>query len=183
MQVILTDDVVGLGDIGETVKVRPGYARNFLIPRGFAVEMGAKSAGAVAHKMRQIDAKKKRMKAGAEELANKVRDLAVKIGLRMGANGRVFGSITTKDIAEELKKQGIVVDRRRVLLSEPIKKIGIHFVQVKLHPEVVSQIKVDAFEVQVSQEDEAQLAEQTKRLMELKAKQKEAEAAAEQQDS
>lgn len=156
MQVILTDDVSGLGDIGQSVKVKPGYARNFLIPRGLAVEVGSRSARAEAHKMRQIDAKKRRMKGAADEVASRVRNAELKFELRVGSGGKVFGSVGAKDIAEGLVAAKIEIDRRRVVLAEPLKKIGVHFVEVKLHPEVSAQVKVVVTSLEASADEEKQ---------------------------
>lgn len=142
MQIILTDDVVGVGDIGETVNVKPGFARNYLIPRGLAMESGSSSARQLAHRMRQIDAKKRRMKKECEDVAQKVRDQSLSFDVRVASGGRVFGSITAKDIADRLATAGFALDRKRVLLSEPLKKVGTHFVRVKLHPEVEAMVKV-----------------------------------------
>ena len=154
MKVILTDDVVGLGDIGEIVKVRPGYARNFLIPRGLALETAAASARVVAHRMQQIEVKKRKLKTSAAALGEKLRSLSIEIGLRVGTGGRVFGSIGTRDIAAELQKQGFDIDRRRVVLSEPIKKLGTHFVNVRLHPEVQTSVKHQVTQIAANKEDE-----------------------------
>jgi len=142
MQVILTDDVVGVGDIGETVSVKPGFARNYLIPRGLAMESGSSSARQLAHRMRQIDAKKRRMKKDCEDVAQKVRDQSLVFEVRVASGGRVFGSIGAKDIADRLGSAGFALDRKRVLLAEPLKKVGTHFVRVKLHPEVEAMVKV-----------------------------------------
>ncbi len=142
MKVILREDVVGLGDIGETVKVRPGYARNFLIPRGMAFETESGSARTIAHMMLQIEAKKRRMKGAAADLSQRVRNTTVELSLRVGTGGKVFGSVSAREIAEKLSEAGIEVDRRRIVLPEAIRKVGTHFVRVKLHADVESQLKV-----------------------------------------
>jgi len=142
MRIILTDDVVGLGDIGETVNVKPGYARNFLIPRGMAIETGSSSAKEAAHRSRQIEAKRRRMKGTAEEKAKNLQGSEVRMELRGGAHGKVFGSIVARDIAAKLAEMGYELDRRRVLLTEPIKRVGEHAVRIKLHQEVETEIKV-----------------------------------------
>lgn len=162
MKIILTEDVVGLGDIGEHVTVKPGYARNFLIPRGKAVEVGAKSAKSIAHQRWQIDAKKKREQVKAEELAATVRNIELQFGLRVGSGGKVFGSIGSRDIAEKLTEQNIQVDRRRVLLAEPLKKPGTHFVTVKLHADVKAQVKVTIEKLAATKEEEQLETEQAR---------------------
>ncbi|MCC6954877.1 MAG: 50S ribosomal protein L9 [Deltaproteobacteria bacterium] len=142
MQVVLTDDVVGVGDIGETVTVRPGFARNYLIPRGLAMESTTSSARQLAHRMKQIEAKRRRMKKDAEEVAQKVRDLSIIVDVRVASGGRVFGSVSAKDISDRMGAAGFPIDRKRVLLAEPLRKVGTHFVRVKLHLEVEALVKV-----------------------------------------
>jgi large subunit ribosomal protein L9 len=159
MRIILKEDVVGVGDIGETVSVKPGFARNFLIPRGFAIEAESSSARQIAHKMRQIIAKKKRFKSSAEEEASKMKDISLPLTLRVGTGGKVFGSINNKAISEKLSELGYNIDRRRILLSEPIKKAGTYFVEVKLHPEVKVRMRIDVEAVSASKEEEALEAE------------------------
>jgi len=155
MKIILTEDVVGLGEIGETVTVRPGYGRNFLIPRGVAVEAGAKSAAQLGHKMLQIEAKKKKFKGEAQALAERIRELNTQFTLKVNSAGRVFGSITAKDVAEKLTELGFETDRRKVTLTEPLKKVGMHFVKIKLHQDVDVQLKVTIEGVDASSDDEA----------------------------
>ena len=120
MKVILTDDVVGLGDIGEAVSVKPGYARNYLVPRGKAIESGSANARQIEHHMRAIEAKKKHMQGEADAVAKDLLSKKVVLHLRVGESGRVFGSINRKAIADALNEQGFKVDRRRVQLAEPI---------------------------------------------------------------
>jgi large subunit ribosomal protein L9 len=154
MKVILTEDVVGLGDIGANVVVRPGYARNFLIPRGLAIETQARSAKSIAHKMLQIEARKRRLKKAAEDFAGNLRSLVLTFSLRVSSGGKVFGSISTRDIAAKLVEAGHDIDRRRVLLTEPLRKPGTHFVKVRLHPEVTVQVKVVIEQLAASKETE-----------------------------
>lgn len=142
MKVILTDDVVGLGDIGETVSVKPGYARNFLIPRGLATESETSNAKMLAHKLLQINAKKRRMKGDAQGRATSLQGKILSFEVRTGAHGRVFGSVTAREIAQKLAELGVEVDRRRVQLGEPLKKLGEHSVAVRLHQEVETEIKI-----------------------------------------
>jgi len=146
MEVILKDDVVGLGDIGQSVKVKPGYARNWLIPKGLAVELGAKRANQLKNHMQLIEKKRKELAVSANAVADKIRNTTVKLKLRVAPGGKVFGSIAARDVSAALKENGFDIDRRRVLLSEPIKKIGVHLVDVKLHAEVATQLKVEVEE-------------------------------------
>ncbi len=179
MKVVLMDDVAGLGDIGETVSVRPGYARNYLVPRGLALEAGSASARVMAHRMRQIEAKSKRLKVAAEARAKEVQEIKLDVELRVGGHGRVFGSVTSREIAEKLTAKGIEVDRRRVLLSEPIRKLGEHPVRIKLHQAVETTITVNVIPKALSEEEELKAAQYTKALIEKRAAEKQAEAAEE----
>ncbi|MFN8389512.1 MAG: 50S ribosomal protein L9 [Bdellovibrionota bacterium] len=142
MKVILNDDVVGLGDIGETVNVKPGYARNFLIPRGLAIETGSASARVAQHRIRQIESKKRKLRGVAEERAKALQSITLTMEVRVGDRGRVFGSLSSRDIAVKLAEHGYELDRRRVLLAEPIKKLGEHTVRVKLHQDVETEVKI-----------------------------------------
>ncbi len=162
MRVILRDDVVGLGDIGQEVNVKAGYARNYLIPHELAIEAGAKKASAVAHQMKQIEKRKNQKKVECEKVADKLRDIELPQELRVSSSGKVFGSVTNRMIAEALQAEGFEIDRRRVLLAEPIKKLGVHFVGVKLHPEVQVQLKVKVVEKAATAEEEQAEADQLK---------------------
>jgi len=172
MNVILTDDVVGLGDIGERVSVKPGYARNFLIPRGLAIETSSASGKVIAHKMLQIEAKKKKLKATAQDKAKELEARKIKLALRVGSNGRVFGSLSAKDIAAALEAEGYDVDRRRVVLPEPIKKIGEHRVRVKVHAEVEAWVKVEVVEMAATAEEEEKETAKARAEMEEKSSKK-----------
>jgi large subunit ribosomal protein L9 len=154
MRIILADDVVGVGDIGDTVTVKPGYARNFLIPRGFAIEAQSASAKEIKHKMRHIEAKKSRLKDGAQAVSEKLTKAQVTLKLRVGTGGKVFGSVGTRDIASKLKELGFDVDRRRVMLSDPIRTLGSHEVGVKLHPEVISIVRVNVESMEATKDQE-----------------------------
>ena len=166
MEIVLTQDVVGLGDVGQKVIVKSGYARNFLLPQGMAVEIGSASARQAAHKMKQVEAKKKRFKVDAEKLVDKLKSLSLELELRVGKSGKVFGSLSTRDIAAKLQEAGFDIDRRRVLLSEPIKKIGQQSVEVKLHPEVTTEVKIDVKAVKPTKEEESQEASEVKEKVE-----------------
>ncbi len=166
MEIVLTQDVVGLGDVGQKVIVKSGYARNFLLPQGMAVEIGSASARQAAHKMKQVEAKKKRFKVEAEKLVDKLKSTKVELELRVGKSGKVFGSLSTRDIATKLQEAGFDIDRRRVLLAEPIKKIGKQSVGVKLHPEVTTEIEIDVKAVKPTKEEESQEASEAKQKIE-----------------
>ena len=168
MRVILTDDVVGVGDIGESIKVKSGYARNFLIPRKLAIETGSATAREIAHKMKQIELKKKKMKSVAEAQGERLVGTSVGLELRVGSGGKVFGSVSARDIAEKLNNKGYELDRRRVLLFEPLKKIGRHTVRVKLHAEVLIDIAVIIKPVAADAEQEDKETKEAKESIEQK---------------
>lgn len=143
MIVILNKDVKGTGKAGDVVKVSDGYARNMLIPKGLATEA---TQGNIRHleKQKAIAAEKKaEEKAAAKEQAEKIGNLTVTIKTKAGDGGRIFGSITSKDIAEGLKSQhGIEVDKKKIQLSSPIKQTGEMSVDIKLYSEVSAELKV-----------------------------------------
>lgn len=157
MRVLLTEDIVGLGDIGEQVVVRPGFARNYLFPKGFAVEINSRKGKEEAHRLRQVESKKLKKQGEAEKLADKIRSSSVSFTLKATKAGRVFGSVSAKEISEKLEAEGFSIDRRRVILPEgrALKKAGVHLVEVKLHPDVVPQLKVNIeySEASVKQEE------------------------------
>ncbi len=142
MQVILLDDVPKLGNTGDLVNVKPGYARNYLVPAGKAALALERNRRELEHRQREAAAKRERMKSGAVELSKKVDGAIVTISRKVGENDKLFGSVTTIDIERALEAQGLVVDRRRVLLDHPIKALGIYKVGVKLHAEVSSTMQV-----------------------------------------
>lgn len=178
MDILLIEDVTGLGDIGELVKVKPGYARNFLIPKGFAIEADSGSHKAIKHRMNQIAAKKKRLKEQALKDVEIWKNNNVTLTLRVGSSGKTFGSINTKDIADALKSQkNVEIDRRRIILTEPLRKLGRHTVGVKLHAEVNGTFTVLIEATKATEEEEKQAAEQARAQMEMNSKKKAAKKA------
>lgn len=143
MIVILMKDVKGVGKAGEVVKVSDGYARNMLLPRGLASEATDGNIRSL-EKQKAISAEKKAQElAAAQELAEKIGTLTVKIKTKSGENGRLFGSITSKDIADALKEQHkLNMDKRKIVLESPIKTVGDFTLDVKVYPEVVGKLKV-----------------------------------------
>ena len=143
MLVILNKDVKGTGKAGDVVKVNDGFARNMLIPKGLATEATAGNVRQL-EKKKAIEAEKKaEEKAAAVQLAEKIKTIAVVIKTKAGDNGKIFGSITSKDIDEELKKQhSIDVDKKKIQLSSPIKNTGEISVEIKLYSEVTATLKV-----------------------------------------
>lgn len=147
MKVILTKDVKGTGKKGDAVNVADGYARNFLFPKGLAVEANASNINELNQQKSSIAHKKQVELETAKDLAERLKDVTVTIKAKSGANGKLFGSVTSKDIAEELKKQkGIALDKRWIE-TEAIKSLGEHTVGIWLHPQVSTSIKVTISEV------------------------------------
>lgn len=143
MKIILREDVENLGKSGELVEVRNGYGRNFLLPRGMAVLANEKNVRQLDHERKVISAKLAKMKAGAMEIAGKLVQVQVKIARKVGEQNKLFGSVTTLDIADALASQGVRVERRQIHLGEPIKTTGSFDVEVRLHPEVPAKVKVE----------------------------------------
>ena len=144
IQVVLKQDVDNLGSSGEVVRVRPGYARNYLVPRGFAVLATRGNLKQVEHE-RQIALKKvEKLRKEGEEVAEKLKKVVVMIAKEVGEEGRLFGSVTAGDIADALKNKGIEVDRKKLVMPEDhIKSVGTYEVGLKLAAGVVAKFKVD----------------------------------------
>jgi large subunit ribosomal protein L9 len=132
VQVILRDDVPNLGKIGDVVRVKPGYARNFLLPRGLAVEANPKSLRMLEHHKRVIGAKADREHKSAEAAAGRLDGLKLTVRARAGEEGRLFGSVTNMDVERLLAEKGFQVDRRRIALEEPIKQLGTFPITVQV---------------------------------------------------
>ncbi len=142
MKVILKEDVPNLGLMGEIVNVRPGYARNYLIPRGLAVEANPRNIKQLEHYRREIERKVKKLKNVAEDLAERLSRTQVVIKTKAGEEDKLFGSVTTIDIERHLRQIGFDIDRKKILLQEPIKRLGQYRVKVKVHPDVTAEIGV-----------------------------------------
>ncbi len=142
MKVILRQDFETLGDAGKVLTVKDGYARNFLIPRGIAYEASARALRMFEQDKLRLNARKNREKKLAEDLKAKLDGVSVTATVQVGEEDRVFGSVTTQDIADMLAAKGFEIDKRKIQLDEPIKALGFYEVPVKLHGEVQSIIKV-----------------------------------------
>ena len=142
MKVILLEEVQKLGRPGDTVDVAAGYARNFLLPRKLAIQATEANLKALGHLLAQGRARQEQMRQEAEAVASRIASLAPAISKRAGEQGKLFGSVTKADVAEALKQHGIVVDRKRILLEEPIKAVGEYAIPIRLHPEVVIELKL-----------------------------------------
>jgi large subunit ribosomal protein L9 len=142
MKLILKENVEHLGHIGDIVKVAPGYARNYLVPKGFAIEATEKNAKALDHAKRQMAYKKDKALESARNLAARLSATAINLLHKAGDEGKLFGSVTNMEIAAFLKEQGFEIDRKSIALAEPIKHVGEFSVPVKIHPEVSATLKV-----------------------------------------
>jgi len=143
MKVILADDVRGLGHRGDTVTVKPGYARNYLFPQGFAYEATEANVRRLGEEKKKYDEKTLHEKVGAEVVAKQIEGMTVVITKKAGEEDTLYGSVTPSEIADALAQRGIQVDRRRIELAEPIKRLGEHRVHVRLHRDVTIELVVD----------------------------------------
>ena len=132
MQVILTKDVANLGKAGELVTVKPGFGRNFLVPQGLAVSATAQNVHWLEHEKRVIARKVAKATAAAASTAEKINVMTLQFDRQVGEDDKLFGSVTSRDIAEQLKKTGIEIDHRWVVMDQPVKALGKYEVQVKL---------------------------------------------------
>ena len=142
MEVILREDVDKLGRRGDVVKVAEGYGRNFLLPRGLAMPVTESNKAMIAKERKAFDARMAKEKAEFESLALRIGALRFVAPRKVGENEVLYGSVTSGDIGEFLKSKGIEIDKRKVLLDEPIKRLGEHEVKIKLHPEVIALVRV-----------------------------------------
>lgn len=142
MKLILREDVENLGRGGDVVDVKPGYGRNFLLPRGLAVAANPKNLREIEHQKAVASAKAAKLKASAEAVAKRLAETPVTLKRKAGEQDKLFGSVTAIDIAEALAARGLQLDRRSIDLAEPIKTVGEFEVGVKLHHEVVGKVKV-----------------------------------------
>lgn len=143
MKVILQADVKGTGKKGQVLEVADGYARNFLFPKKLAIEATTGNIQDMSHKKAVEDRRKEKERQDAIDLANKLNVTQIEVKTKIGEGGRLFGSVTSKEIVEALKKQhGVGVDKRKLELKEPIKALGNYEVHVKVHPEVLAKLQV-----------------------------------------
>jgi large subunit ribosomal protein L9 len=142
MQVILKEDVHNLGKSGDLVNVKPGFGRNYLIPQGLAVAATAGNIKQIEHEKKLIAARNAKLMKDAQSIADKLAAIEVQIEQQAGEDDKLFGSVTSRDIAEALKAKGVTVDHKKIVLPEPIKSIGYHTVEVKLGNGVTGKLKV-----------------------------------------
>lgn len=142
MDIILREDFETLGQAGEVVSVKDGYARNYLIPKGIAYLANEANKKRYENDVKQQAWRLNRDKKIAEELAVKIENVSCTISVQVGEEDKMFGSVTSQNIAESLASQGYEVDKRKILLEEPIKSLGIYSVPIKLHTDVEATVKV-----------------------------------------
>ena len=144
MEIILLEDVRALGQRGDIVKVKPGYARNYLLPKGSALEATRANRAYFQQKRKQIDAEHAKLRSEAAEVAAQIASVNVKIAKRVGEKETLYGSVTSAEIAEVLERKGVTVDKRRIDLGgvTGLKTLGDHTVTIDLHPEVVAELVV-----------------------------------------
>lgn len=140
MEVILREDVPSLGIIGEVVKVKPGYARNYLFPQGLAVPADRRSLARLAHEKGLIELKKQRERGTCERMAQTLNGLRLEIEARAGRNGKLFGSVTNIDVHRLIVEKGLEIDRRRVELKEPIREIGEFKITVRVGQDITASV-------------------------------------------
>lgn len=144
MKIILRSDVHNVGRKGDVIDVSDGYARNYLVPKGLALKASDGAMAQAAAMRRSREVKEARDRASAEEVARRLTPSVIRITARAGAEGRLFGSVTSADLVEAVEAQtGITLDRRRVHLDEPIKSVGAHEVAVRLHGDIEARLQVE----------------------------------------
>jgi large subunit ribosomal protein L9 len=142
MEVILKKDVVKLGRAGEVVLVRPGYGRNYLIPRGLALLATRGNIAEHEHHRRAIQREQEQVRAEYQQLANRLQGIAVSIARKVGKDGKLFGSVGVRDIAEALTAQNVEIDKRLIELAEPIRAVGVFEVPVRFTADIAASLKV-----------------------------------------
>ena len=149
MKVILRSNVEGVGNTGDVVEVANGYAQNFLMPKGLAMRATEGAVSQAAAMKRSRDLQDLKQREVAEEAAQRLEAVAISIQARVGQDDQLYGSVTTSDIAEAVQAQtGIELDRRNMSLEEPIRQVGTHQVEMRLHPEVRAQLTIEVASVE-----------------------------------
>jgi large subunit ribosomal protein L9 len=142
MEVILKEDILNLGKMGEVVRVRDGYARNYLLPRGLVLIADKKTLKTFEHQKRVVESQKDRVVKQAQILADKLAQISLTMPVKAGEEGKLFGSVTNIDIEKALKAKGFDVDRRKILLVQPIKVLGDYEVPVRFTSDVTANVKI-----------------------------------------
>ncbi|HOK14005.1 MAG TPA: 50S ribosomal protein L9 [Candidatus Kapabacteria bacterium] len=142
MKIILREDIAKLGKIGDVVNVRDGYARNFLLPKGLAFVATEGAMKRIEALKRSAEKRSEKERQVAEQIAAKIADVQITIPMKVGEEGKLYGSVSQQMIANELQARGFDIDKRNVILEDPIKTLGIFDVKIKLHSEVIPTLKV-----------------------------------------
>jgi large subunit ribosomal protein L9 len=142
MDVILRQAIENLGNPGDVVSVKPGYARNYLLPRGLAYEATAGNLKRIAAERQRLEAAETTRRDAAQDIAKRIEEVSLTFSARVGEEGKLFGSITASDIAHQLEAQGIQVEKRQVDLHDPIKTLGVFRVPIRLHADVHPEVRV-----------------------------------------
>lgn len=146
MEIILKQDIPNVGQINDIVVVKDGYARNYLIPKGFAIIASESAKKVHAENIRQRAHKEEKLKLAAQELAEQIKNKEIKIGAKTSSTGKIFGSVNTIQIAEVLKKKGFDVDRKKIsIIEEAVKEIGKYNAKIQLHREVSVEIEFEVY--------------------------------------
>lgn len=152
MKVILTEELIGLGEPGKIVDVAPGYARNYLVPRKLAVYANTGSARELEHNKKRLERKRQQLQLAASSVAERINGQMLVIEARVGKGGKLFGSVTSNDIVDALKAQfDVTIDRHKVHLHEPIRTLGIHEVDVRLMGDTRALVKVEVVDQEHAQ--------------------------------
>jgi large subunit ribosomal protein L9 len=146
MKIILKEDIKKLGKMGQIVDVADGYARNYLVPKGLAVEASTKNIRSLEHEKKIIQEKARKHKDSAQDLASRISAMTLTIKAKSGEEEKLFGSVTTMDIAEALLTQGVEIEKKKIVLEEPIKRLGSYSVQIKLHPDVSVPLTIEVIQ-------------------------------------
>jgi large subunit ribosomal protein L9 len=142
MEVILRQAIENLGNPGDVVTVKPGYARNYLLPRGLAYEATPGNLKRIAAERQRLEAAENNRRDAAKELAKRIEEVSLTFSARVGEEGKLFGSITATDIANQLEAQGVQVEKRQIDLHDPIKTLGVFRIPIRLHADVRPEVRV-----------------------------------------
>ena len=143
MRVILKDDVKGLGGMGQEVDVAGGYGRNYLVPKGLAMVATVGNLKTLKNEISQKSRKITKLKVEAEELAKRIENISCRLAKKAGESDKLFGSVTSQEIADHLKKEGFDIDKRKIDINAPIKNLGTHSVSIRVYPGVAANLKVE----------------------------------------
>lgn len=143
MRIILKDDVKGLGGMGQEVDVAGGYGRNYLIPKGLAMVATVGNLKTLKNEISQKGRKITKLKVEAEELAKRIENISCRLAKKAGESDKLFGSVTSQEIADQLKKEGFDIDKRKIDINAPIKNLGTHSVSIRVYPGVAANLKVE----------------------------------------